>query len=138
MKQPTPFSLKFRRLRLEKNLSQEEMAEKLQISRVSVSNYETGKSTPSFELVSKIVENLELPVNYFNEAAKNSDTEQALKERIERLEKRNSRLENVVDALLEKLNKPVEKTAALGKKLWGNLKNNVAAEQVANSVTPLA
>ena len=43
-----------RQLRTAKNLTQDELAEKLFVTRQTVSNYETGKSRPDVEMLVKI------------------------------------------------------------------------------------
>lgn len=52
-----------RDLRLEKGLTQDELAEKLYVTRQTVSNYEVGKSRPDVEMLVKIAEVLETDVN---------------------------------------------------------------------------
>ena len=45
-----------RRLRNEKRMTQDELAEKLFVSRQTISNYETGKSNPDIDMLLKIAE----------------------------------------------------------------------------------
>ena len=45
-----------RRLRNEKRMTQDELAEKLFVSRQTISNYETGKSNPNIDMLLKIAE----------------------------------------------------------------------------------
>ena len=52
-----------KRLRIEKNMKQEEVAEKLFVSRQTISNYENGKSRPDVDMIVKIAEILETDVN---------------------------------------------------------------------------
>lgn len=52
-----------RLLRTEKNLTQDELAEKLFVTRQTVSNYETGKSRPDVEMLIKISEILETDIH---------------------------------------------------------------------------
>ena len=47
-------SEKIKRLRAEKNLTQEQLAEKLQVSRSTISSWETGRSYPDLEMVIEI------------------------------------------------------------------------------------
>ncbi|MBO4939099.1 MAG: helix-turn-helix transcriptional regulator [Oscillospiraceae bacterium] len=47
-----------RQLRLRKNMTQDELAERLFVTRQTVSNYETGKSRPDVEMLVKIGEEL--------------------------------------------------------------------------------
>lgn len=50
-------------LRTAKNLTQDELAEKLFVTRQTVSNYENGKSRPDVEMLTRIAEVLETDVN---------------------------------------------------------------------------
>lgn len=50
--------------RVNANLSQQEAAEKLGISRVTLQNYEAGKSVPNWDMVQKIGELYNFPVDY--------------------------------------------------------------------------
>ena len=50
-------------LRQRKNLTQDELAEKLFVTRQTVSNYETGKSRPDIEMLTKIAEVLDTDAN---------------------------------------------------------------------------
>ena len=49
--------------RIEKNLSQKELAKRVGITNQSVSDYERGKSNPSYEVMRRISEELEAPVD---------------------------------------------------------------------------
>lgn len=50
-------------LRKQKNMTQDELAERLFVSRQTVSNYENGKSNPDIEMLIKIAEILDSDVN---------------------------------------------------------------------------
>jgi len=50
-------------LRQMKNMTQDELAEKLFVTRQTVSNYETGKSRPDVEMLTRIAETLETDPN---------------------------------------------------------------------------
>ena len=50
-------------LRQLKKMTQDELAEKLFVTRQTVSNYETGKSRPDIEMLTRIAENLETDPN---------------------------------------------------------------------------
>ena len=50
-------------LRQLKNMTQDELAEKLFVTRQTVSNYETGKSRPDIEMLTRIAETLETDPN---------------------------------------------------------------------------
>lgn len=52
-----------RTLRTEKNMTQDELAEKLFVTRQTVSNYETGRSRPDVEMLARIAEVLETDAN---------------------------------------------------------------------------
>lgn len=52
-----------RDLRTEKKMTQDELAEKLFVTRQTVSNYEVGKSRPDVEMLMKIAQVLETDVN---------------------------------------------------------------------------
>ena len=52
-----------RDLRIRRNMTQEELAEKLFVTRQTVSNYETGKSRPDIDMLTRISEVLEADVN---------------------------------------------------------------------------
>ena len=52
-----------RTLRIAKNMTQDELAERLFVTRQTVSNYETGKSRPDIDMLARIAEVLETDVN---------------------------------------------------------------------------
>lgn len=52
-----------RKIRKEKNLTQDELAERLYCTRQTISNYENGKSQPSIELLIEIAGVLEVDIN---------------------------------------------------------------------------
>lgn len=52
-----------KQLRQSKNMTQDELAEKLFVTRQTVSNYETGKSRPDIEMLTRIAETLETDPN---------------------------------------------------------------------------
>ena len=52
-----------RDLRAKKNMTQEELAEKLFVTRQTVSNYETGRSRPDVEMLANIAEILDTDAN---------------------------------------------------------------------------
>ena len=43
-----------RQLRIQKNMTQDDLAEKLFVTRQTISNYETGRSRPDVEMLAKI------------------------------------------------------------------------------------
>jgi transcriptional regulator with XRE-family HTH domain len=52
-----------KKLREEKGMTQDELAEKLYVTRQTVSNYENGKSRPDVEMLTRIAETLETDPN---------------------------------------------------------------------------
>lgn len=52
-----------KQLRIQKNLTQDQLAEKLFVTRQTVSNYEIGKSRPDIDMLMKIAEVLETDIN---------------------------------------------------------------------------
>lgn len=52
-----------KRIRKEKNLTQDELAERLHCTRQTISNYENGKSEPCIELLIEIAKVLEVEIN---------------------------------------------------------------------------
>lgn len=58
------FATVFKSLRLENNLTQLEMADRLGISRSSIGMYENGEREPSFELLGKIADYFHVDMNY--------------------------------------------------------------------------
>ena len=50
-------------LRQLKNLTQDQLAEKLFVTRQTVSNYETGKSRPDVDMLTRIAETLDADLN---------------------------------------------------------------------------
>lgn len=53
-----------KRLRLERNINQEQLAEQLHVTRQAVSNWETGKTQPDIETLTKIAEYFDVSVEY--------------------------------------------------------------------------
>ena len=63
--------IKLKIRRLEKRLSQEELANKVELSSQSISNYETGKATPTYAAMKRIADTLDSTVDeLFSEEAK--------------------------------------------------------------------
>lgn len=52
-----------KKIRKEKNLTQDELAERLHCTRQTISNYETGKSEPGIEVLIELAEVLEVEIN---------------------------------------------------------------------------
>ena len=53
-----------KRLRLEKNMNQEQLAEQLHVTRQAVSNWENGKTQPDIETLTQIAEFFGVSVEY--------------------------------------------------------------------------
>lgn len=58
---------KIKKLRLERNMSQEKLAKMLGISRESISQYENNKIIPPVNVLEQIAEVFNVPVKYFFE-----------------------------------------------------------------------
>ncbi len=71
------FSTVFKTLRLEKNLTQLEMANRLGISRSSIGMYENGEREPGFELLEKIADYFHVDMNYLLGKAEYSEIVQS-------------------------------------------------------------
>lgn len=56
---------RLRDLRKEKNLTQQELADKVGVSKASISCYETGKKKPTYERLTELAFVLEVDVEYF-------------------------------------------------------------------------
>lgn len=61
-------------LRKQKKLTQSELAEKINASRMAIANYETDRNTPSFAMLSLIADALDTTVEYLQ-----GETDSALK-----------------------------------------------------------
>jgi len=60
-----PISQRLRDLRKEFNLTQEELADKVDIDNKMISFYENGKSMPSVDVLIKFAETFDVTVDYF-------------------------------------------------------------------------
>lgn len=58
------FANVFKELRIKSGLTQQEMADKLNISRSSIGMYENGEREPSFELLETIADYFNVDMNY--------------------------------------------------------------------------
>lgn len=58
------FANVFKELRVKSGLTQQEMADKLKISRSSIGMYENGEREPSFELLEAIADYFNVDMNY--------------------------------------------------------------------------
>lgn len=59
------FGKKIKLARVENDLTQEQLAEKINTKQKNISRYETGASTPSIETLIKIAQVLKKKVGYF-------------------------------------------------------------------------
>jgi len=57
-------NIMIKRLRLEKNINQEQLAEQLHVTRQAVSNWETGKTQPDIEMLTQIAAYFGVSVEY--------------------------------------------------------------------------
>lgn len=57
------FENNLRKLRLNKSITQTELAQKLHLSRTAISNYENGKVQPSLDTLIKISEIFEITID---------------------------------------------------------------------------
>ena len=71
-------NLMIKRLRLEKRLNQEQLAEQLHVTRQAVSNWENGKTQPDIETLMQIAEFFGVSVEYliYGKEPKNSSGEE--------------------------------------------------------------
>lgn len=58
------FSRRLIELRLRKNITQEELANKVGISRSAIANYEQGKREPSFDVLDAFADFFNVDINY--------------------------------------------------------------------------
>ena len=58
------FGNRLKELRISKNLSQEELSNILNVRKSSISNWETGKATPTFDMLTKIAQYFGVTIDY--------------------------------------------------------------------------
>ena len=58
------FSKRLKELRINEELTQKELAEALNVSTVSISSYETGAKTPSFDMVLNIAKKFNVSIDW--------------------------------------------------------------------------
>lgn len=63
---------KIRDARLAMNLTQDELAKRIGVSKNAISNYENGVSTPKVELLCAIMKNLHVDANYIYDVSDSS------------------------------------------------------------------
>jgi transcriptional regulator with XRE-family HTH domain len=74
-------------LRKQHNLSQDELAKKINVSRTIIGNYERNTNTPSIEVLIKIAENFDVTVDYLIGEGKLSSYDKDVIKRIEDIDK---------------------------------------------------
>lgn len=81
------FSENLKKIRLEKGLSQEAVADELGITRQGYANYEKGSSSPTLESIEKLSEALSVDINYLLFKEKIDSLEKSKRELEERFQK---------------------------------------------------
>jgi transcriptional regulator with XRE-family HTH domain len=100
---------KIKRLRQDKNWSQDQLAQKIEVSRRFIGAYETGKSMPSAATLQKLAEVFGVSVDYLlsDEQTKNlaavSITDQTLLEYFEEIQHMSESDKQAVKTMLEAL-----------------------------------
>ena len=100
---------RLKRLRQELGLTQEELAKKLNITRKSISAYETGRATPTPEMLKVIAEFFNVTTDYLLGISKinmdayvapyENDLIEKLKNKIKTLEKENKELKDKLEKI---------------------------------------
>ncbi len=95
--------------RKEKNLTQEQLAEKLNVSNKTVSRWETGKCMPDYSVISNLCEELDTTISELmngkeqdhNEGSSNNERQMMdLLKRVQELEKQRNFLETITYIIL--------------------------------------
>lgn len=71
-----------KRARREIGLSQKEFAQHLEVSDKTVSSYEVGRATPSFDTIKRISRIVHKPISYFDEESNEDDIDLQIKIKI--------------------------------------------------------
>lgn len=100
------FSQKLKRLRQEKNWSQEKLAEEIGVKRLAVSKYESGQSKPSAETLQKISEVFGVSIDYLLAEDSKKLTEKEIKDKtlleyVSEIEKMDEEEKNFVKFFLD-------------------------------------
>ena len=74
------FAKIIRDARAKKGISQEQLAEKLQISRISINNYEKGRQIPSLDIAMRIAIFLEISLDDLLKEAKEDPLQQSIEQ----------------------------------------------------------
>ena len=105
------FSKRLKNLRNEKDISQEELARLLNVSRTSVTNYELGRNEASAQVLNKLSEIFNCSIDYllgktdirYPQEIEIDDMQIAFASGIKGLNKENQEtLKNIIDSLLAK------------------------------------
>lgn len=105
------FKDRLKKLRIEKNLSQKQLAETIDIHVMNISKYERGENKPSSEILSKIANTLNVTTDFLmsgaiGDQASSSIADKELLAQFHRLEKlspeRKHIIKEVIDAYLFK------------------------------------
>ena len=99
------FKDKLKEIRKNKKLTQEQLANKANISVRTIANYESGKREPNVEILVKICNALNIQVN---DLFDNNDIFEINKNEISKIDKTYSTLREINDSLLEMKNKELE------------------------------
>lgn len=76
---PTTVGYKIRKSRKEIGLSQKDLASELKVSDKTISSYEVGRATPSFETIKKISKTVHKPLAYFDDLANTDELDMQIK-----------------------------------------------------------
>lgn len=101
------FSQRLKQLREEKGITQQELAQTLNIGRASISNYELGTRTPDIEILSKLADYFGVTTDYLigkSDFRTNIDDEieiknqelKVLQEKIEQVKKYINMIEQII------------------------------------------
>ena len=99
------FSQKLRRLRQEKNWSQENLAEEIGVKRLAIGKYESGQTKPSAETLQKISEVFGVSIDYLlsedSEKSKGEIKDKTLLEYVAEIEQMNEEEKKFVKFFLD-------------------------------------
>ncbi|MFL5954319.1 MAG: helix-turn-helix domain-containing protein [Gaiellaceae bacterium] len=86
-----------------KGWKQKHLAAEVDVEPITVSRWERGATTPGLEVLRVVAEATRRPLSFFVEQAPVAETPAELPQRVERLEQSLARVEQKLDALLERL-----------------------------------
>lgn len=70
------FSSKLKKLRLQHNLTQEELGKKINVTKVSISGYENGNRTPDMDTMARLADVFSVSVDFLMDRTETSSTNQ--------------------------------------------------------------